>query len=309
MFSIFKSEPVLLCGREFSFQELEDIRVTVRMFSRLSRKELAFTICENLEWYAPNGRLKVEACLELLAKLETLGILRLPELRKTFKGPEKSVIPGTRTNPEAPLVGTVSIFEPIELEAVRKSDDTHLWNEYIQRYHVLGYKRPFGAHQRYFIISRTPSGNRRLGCLLFAASAWALADRDRWIGWNEADRSQRLHLIVNNTRFLIFPWVNAKNLASKALSLAVKRIGQDWQERYGYKPVLLETFVDLEKYRGTCYQAANWIEIGQTVGRGRMDRHTEYLSSPKKIFVYPLAKDFRRLLIVKYEQQGDESCE
>ena len=309
MRNVFESEPVLLCGREFTYQELEDIRETVRMFPRLSREELAFTVCEHLEWVSPNGRLKVEACKQLLAKLETYGVLKLPSVRKWTSSGKKPIMPGAGTNPEQPQEGTVSIFEPIELEAVSKSDDAHLWNEYVERYHVLGYKRPFGAHQRYFVVSRAQAGYQRLGCLLFAASAWALADRDRWIGWSEADRSQRLHLIVNNTRFLIFPWVKIKNLASRALSLAVKRIRSDWQERYGYKPVLLETFVDLEKYQGSCYKAANWIEIGETVGRGRMDRYTEYLSSPKKIFVYPLVKDFRRLLIVKSKQEGGASCE
>ena len=304
MSHMFESEPVLLCGREFTFQELEDIRETVRMFSSLSRKELAYTICEHLEWVSPNGRYKVEACGQLLEKLDARGVLELPEIRK-YTPSKQLVIPGARTEAETTLVGTVSEFGPIELEAVRKSDDAYLWNEYVQRYHILGYKRPFGAHQRYFIISRVQGGYRRLGCLLFAASAWALADRDHWIGWNEADRSQRLHLIINNTRFLIFPWVNIKNLASRTLSLAVKRIRADWQERYGYQPVLLETFVDREKYRGTCYKAANWQDIGETVGRGRMDRYKKYLSSPKKIFVYPLVKDFRQSLKVKPEQGGD----
>ncbi|GAB6171490.1 hypothetical protein JCM15765_09680 [Paradesulfitobacterium aromaticivorans] len=207
MFDLFESAPVLLCGREFTFQELEEIQETVRMFQSLSRKELALTVCENLEWFSPNGRLKVESCSKLLTKLETLGFLKLPELRKTIKGLEKPVIPGAKTNPEAP----------------------------------------------------------------------------NWIGWTQADRSQKLHLVINNTRFLIFPWVNIKNLASRALSLSVKRIRSDWQARYGYQPVLLETFVDREKYRGTCYLAANWQNIGETIGRGRMDRYREYLSSPPSL--------------------------
>lgn len=303
MLDIFDREPILLCGREFTIQELQDIRETVRMFPLLSRKELGLTICENLNWAAPNGRYKIDACRQLLIKLEAQGVLRLPDLRKTIPG-KKTIIPGVLTDAESTLAGTVSQFDPIHLVTVRKPEEIRLWNEYVDRYHVLGYKRPFGAHQRYFIVSQTDSEYRRLGCLLFAASAWALADRDRWIDWSEADRSQRLHLIVNNTRFLIFPWVTIKNLASKALSLAIKRIGEDWQERYGFKPVLLETFVDLEKYQGTCYKAANWQLIGETVGRGRMDRHSQYLSSPKKIFVYPLVKDFRRALRVKPEEGG-----
>jgi len=134
---------------------------------------------------------------------------------------------------------------------------------------------------------------RRLGCMLFSAAAWALAERDAWIGWSKQERSQRLHLIVNNTRFLIFPWVKVKNLASKALSLAAKQIRVDFKERYGYEPVLLETFVYTQHYKGTCYKAANWISLGLTAGRGRMDRYAQYLSTPKQIFVYPLVSGFR----------------
>ena len=123
-----------------------------------------------------------------------------------------------------------------------------------------------------------------------------MGEREQWIGWSEQDRAQQLNWVVANTRFLIFPWVRVRNLASTALSLAARRIGEDWQERYGYAPVLLETFVDAERYRGTCYQAANWIRLGMTTGRGRMDRHKEYLSSPKIIYVYPLVRDFRSRL-------------
>ncbi|MEW5817492.1 MAG: Druantia anti-phage system protein DruA [Spirochaetota bacterium] len=157
----------------------------------------------------------------------------------------------------------------------------------------LSIRLPFGAHQRYFILSRD---ERFLGCILFSAAAWALEARDQWIGWTQNDRSRRLHLVVNNARYLIFPWVHVKNLASKALSLAAKQIGYDWQERYGYSPVLLETFVDPEEYRGTCYKAANWVMLGWTAGRGRMDRYKQYLSSPKHIYVYPLHRDFRSIL-------------
>lgn len=298
MLDNFDDGVVLLCGRKFTAQEIEDILETVRMFPLLSQQELGLTICENLNWVAPNGRYKIDACRQLLTRLEAQGALKLPDLKKTVPG-KNVIIPGKSTEANDSLTGTISQFEPIHLEAVRKLEDIRLWNEYVMRYHTLGYKRPFGAHQRYFIVSTASSKSRRLGCLLFASSAWALADRDHWIGWSPNDRSQRLHLVVNNTRFLIFPWINIKNLASKALSLAVKRICFDWQERYGYKPVLLETFVDAEQYEGTCYKAANWRYIGETVGRGRMDRNTQYLSSPKRIFVYPLTKDFRDRLGVK----------
>ena len=186
-------------------------------------------------------------------------------------------------------------YEPIELEAVEQRGQRQLWNDYVARYHYLGYQRPLGAHQRYFVVSKK-SEPLRLGCLLSGPSAWAVAVRDEWIGWSERVRAQRLNWVVNNSRFLIFPWVRVANLASRVLGLAARRLGEDWQRRYGYRPVLLETFVDPERYGGTCYQAANWIGLGRTTGRGRLDRHTRYLSTPKRVYVYPLRVDFRSLL-------------
>jgi hypothetical protein len=281
--------PVFLCGRSFSSQEIREIQETVRVFTRLSWHELLQTICEHLEWMTPAGRYKVDSCAKALRSLEAQGLVKLPAKRGSPRGREK-VLVSAQTDPGEELVGTVRDFAPIEVQPVVDKERMRLWNEYVERYHVLGYKRPFGAHQRYFIQERR---GRLVGCLLFASSAWALSVRDGWIGWTEQDRAQRLNWVVANTRFLIFPWVRIRNLASKSLSLVAGRVRQDWQRRYGYGPVLLETFVDAERYRGTCYQAANWIHLGTTAGRGRMDRFMRYLSTPKMIYVYPLVPDFR----------------
>lgn len=290
-------EAELLSGRMFTKDELEDIRYIVRQFSHLSRNELAKTICEGLDWVAPNGKYKIPSCMQLLEKLEARGEIVLPEKRESaIRHAWNHFTESDELEERADLCGGVSDYTPIMLEAVKGQEGIQLWNSYVERYHILGYKRPFGAHQRYFIWSGIEP-KQRLGCLLFSASAWALSERDNWIGWSKDDRSQRLHLVVNNTRFLIFPWVKVKNLASHALSLTTQQVPIDFQERYGYKPVLLETFVDMERYNGTCYRAANWLCLGQTTGRGRMDRYTEYLSSPKLIFVYPLARDFRQHLL------------
>jgi len=212
-----------------------------------------------------------------------------PKQGNNTGGCEEKITFGLATEAGLPVEGTVADLEPLALKPLQGGENW-LWNEYVHRYHVLGYKRPFGAHQRYFIVSEKVA--KPLGCLLFAAAAWALSPRDQWIGWDELDRHFRLHLILNNGRFLIFPWVKVKNLASKVLSLAAKRIRVDWQERYGYSPVLLETFIDSEKYPGTCYQAANWIYLGRTQGRGRMDRYKKRRLSRKDIYVYPLTADF-----------------
>lgn len=291
--------PVLLCGRYFTLEELHEIRETVRMFPNLSRAELSNTICENLDWMTPTGQYKTASCKELLVKLERQGMISPPAINEYKRREKKEIGIGSQTAPAPLLEGSVNDYAPITLEPVRLLENIRLWNEYVERYHTLGYKRPFGAHQRYFIVA---GAGQKLGCLLFAAAAWALEDRDAWIGWTEVDRSLRLNLIVNNTRFLIFPWVHVKNLASKALSLAAKRVQNDWQDRYGYSPVLLETFVDPEQYRGTCYKAANWILLGRTAGRGRTEMHNKRPFTRKHIYAYPLCRDFRSILC---GQRGD----
>jgi uncharacterized protein DUF4338 len=292
--------PTFLSGRAFTAQEMQDLQDTVRVFRGLDWTELVRTVCEHLDWVTPTGRYKVESCAQALVRLERLGLVKLPA-RRAGRGREAAIMVGARTDPEEEMVGTVRDVLPVELEPVREPEAMRLWNEYVERYHPLGYKRPFGAHQRYWLVGR---GGRRLGCLLFAAAAWALRERDDWIGWTERARAQRLHRVVGNTRLLLFPWVRLKNLASKALALAAQRIRGDWEQRYGYAPVLLETFVELERYRGTCYQAANWIRLGVTQGRGRMDRRKQYLSRPRAIYVYPLGADFRAVLQGKAGEAG-----
>ena len=287
-----ETSQTFLSGRYFTPQEILDIQETVGTFWRLSWTELVETVCEHLKWVTPAGRNKVDSCAKAMRKLEAQGLLKLPAKNSVAKGKEKVEV-GERTNPEEELTGTVRDFEPVQVAPVFGKEQIRLWNEYVERYHGLGYKRPFGAHQRYFILDGSV---RRLGCLLFAASAWALSERDEWIGWSGRDRAQRLNWVVANTRFLIFPWVRVRNLASRALSLVAARIREDWRTRYGYEPVLLETFVAADRYRGTCYQAANWIPVGMTAGRGRMDRYSQYLLSPKIIYAYPLVADFRSYL-------------
>jgi hypothetical protein len=180
----------------------------------------------------------------------------------------------------------------VRLEVVRGREKTELWNEYVHRYHYLGYKKPFGCFARYFI----ESDQGKLGCLLFSGAAKALRRRDSWIGWSERSRLRNLGLVVNNARFVVFPWAKVKNLASHVLGQVVRRIRDDWEERWSYQPVLLETFVDPERFEGTCYRAANWHYLGMTSGEGLVRKGKRYTTSPKKIFVKPLADDFRSVL-------------
>lgn len=281
---------ITFSGRNFISEDIELIKWTRKTYPQLSRTELASTVCELLGWTTPSGASKTQQCVTLLEKLEEAGIIELPTkaIRKTNKNSKASVFNINTT----PVIGELKDLEPIDLEIARAGVDLKLWRKYVNDYHMLGDKQVFGSRLQYFV----KSGEQKLGCLQFSASSWALESRDKWIGWGVEDKKVRLHLILNNSRFLIFPWINIKNLASKALALAIKQIQEDWLREYCYAPVLLETFVDVSHFAGTCYKASNWTYLGETKGRGRMDTNNEYALSRKAIYVYPLQKDFKECL-------------
>ncbi|MGW8286530.1 MAG: Druantia anti-phage system protein DruA [Candidatus Deferrimicrobiaceae bacterium] len=282
--------------REISPEDIAYIRRFTQQFPGLSRKELTCTLCEHLDWLTPAGHPKFTACAKLLARLEKAGELRLPALRKdkSFPGRQPSTRrrPGARTDPAAPFVRSLSELEPVQLRLASDAHEESLWNDYIERYHPLGYKKPFGYWARYFI----DSGAHRLGCLLFAGAAKALTARDRWIGWTDRQRLKNLPWVVNNSRYLIFPWVEVANLASHVLGQLARQVGDDWERRWGYRPLLLETFVDPAHFAGSCYRAAGWTLLGRTTGEGLVRPGKYYRTRPKLIFAKPLQADFRRLL-------------
>ena len=286
-----KRGSILQSGREISRQELDEIQETVGIFPRLSRTELAATICEHLGWITASGGYKIDACVKLLEKLESKGFVELPEKRQRLQG-QQHIAQTSKTEAQADIVGNLGDLGLVNVEVVKGKETTGLWNEYVSRYHYLGYKKPFGYVLRYFIVSE----RGLLGCLMFAGAAKALAARDRWIGWTQIQRLRNLAWVINNSRFLIFPWVQVKNLASHILGRVVRRVKEDWQERWGYSPVLAETFVDPQYYEGICYKAANWQYMGMTKGEGLVRKGRTYTTTSKKIFVKPLVKDWRSLL-------------
>jgi len=289
-----KDGTILQCGREITNQEFDEIRETVQLFSSLSRTELAATICEHLEWLSASGKYKLDACMKLLEKLEAEGFVRLPEKRKEYqkKRPQKPIPLTPRTAQQSDIDCRLKELGPVVLEVVNDKEQSELWNEYVLRYHYIGYKRPFGYFLRYFVVS----DRGVLGCLMFAGAAKALTVRDKWIGWTEKQRLNNLAWVINNSRFLIFPWVHVKNLASHILGKASRQIQNDWLELWGYKPMLLETFVDPQYYYGSCYKAANWEYLGMTTGAGLVRKGKTYTTTPKMIFIKSLVKDSRSLL-------------
>jgi len=283
---------IVQSGREIKEAELSEIREVVELFPCLSRLELAKTISEHLGWYTASGRGKRDACLKLLERLEAKGCVKLPAKHRGPVRKQGRIAITARTAPKAEIWGSVRDTAPIEVNLVRDREQNALWAEYVSRFHYLGYRGPFGCYLNYFIES--PRG--LLGCLLFQGAAKALRVRDQWIGWSKAQRLRNLAWVINNSRFLIFPWVRVKNLGSHALAQVLRRIREDWQERWGYRPVLAESFVDPEKYEGCSYKAANWQCLGLTTGRGLVRKGKSYSSSPKRVFVRALVSDFRAVL-------------
>jgi hypothetical protein len=285
------------CGRSFNGDEVDQIKEIVSTCNRISRTELANTVCELFNWKRPTGRLKTVECRQFLEHLATKGLLDLPDRKAgRSKGVKVTIKRTDKAQATRIVTGKVNDFCPLRLRKVTTEAQRDLWYEHIDRYHYLGYQLPFGAQLRYFIESDNGE-NLVLGCLQFSSPAWKMAPRDRWIGWSDEQRQRNLQKVINNSRFLILPWVKVKNLASSVLALAVRTVPDDWQICYGYRPVVMETLVDKGRFAGTCYKAANWIYVGTTTGRGRMDRnHARHGQNPKDIYVYPLTSQLQQEL-------------
>jgi len=284
---------VTFCGRRFTAQEVELMRVVARDYAGLGVTEIARTICELLEWTRPSGGLKNHECRQLLERFAEEGVLTLPALRKLGgRGTRRVNLSPQHSEPE-PVECAARECEPLELALVEGEGESRRWREHVERHHYLGCCVPFGANLRYWVRNR----DRELACLLWTSPAWKMQARDAWIGWSDGQRKSNLQGIINNGRFLILPWVRVKGLASKILALSARQMPQDWQTRFGHRPLLLETLVDTQRFRGTCYRAANWVHVGQTAGRGRMDReHERHGQAVKDIYVCPLIPDARERL-------------
>jgi hypothetical protein len=245
-------------GRIFTRQDVTLIQDVVASCGRVGRQELAATVAELLQWQRPNGSAKVRECRDLLERMMADQLLELPELRQTKPRGSTTRVSVTDHSAEGPhLAGTLTDVAPVRLRRVKEQRDRLLWRELVGRYHYLGHKVPFGAHLRY-LIQAHKGEPVVVGCLQMSSPAWRLSARDRWIGWSDSCRARNLQRIVTNSRFLLLPWVKVRNLASHVLAKLSQRIVIDWEQAYGVRPLLLETFVDHQRFRGTCYRAANW---------------------------------------------------
>lgn len=284
-------------GRRVTSADLTLIQDVVGSCDGLSRMELARTVCELLGWKRRNRLLKGRECREFLEKLDAAGLLVLPEKRAGRPVGRRTAVPVTELgNPGAVIQARAHELEQVELELVESDEGRRLFRQMVGRYHYLGHAVPFGAHVRYLIYAHLPQ-RTLVACLQFSSAAWRIRVRDEWIGWDDEARVRNLVQVVNNSRFLVLPWVHIQNGASRILSKAVRQVVVDWKRRYGVEPLLAETLVDPRRYRGTCYRAANWIDLGLTSGLGRMDRRRSGEEvSPKTVMIYPLARDATRRL-------------
>lgn len=288
----FRGRVVRYCGREFTAEELERIRRLIAEEPARNRATLSRMVCDELGWLRVDGRRKEMSCRVAMLRMERDGLLKLPAAERGNGNGRNRPLLTAASDPRLPVTCAVDELGELSLRVVTERRESRLWNELIERYHYLGYTPLPGAQLRYLVFA----GFELLALLGFGAAAWKVAPRDRFIGWSPKQREQNLAHVVNNARFLILPWVRSRNLASSALAAAARRLPRDWQQRYGYRPVLLETFVDRTRFRGGCYRAANWIQVGQTQGRGKLDRQHRHDLPVKDVWLYPLHRRFRNVL-------------
>ena len=280
------------CGRNFTTEEINKICHLINSDPKPNRFQLSRLVCKEFKWLRPDGRPKDMSCRVAMLRMHRDGLIRLPPSQNPNANNRTGPIFTSASDPCFPISMPAGALGKLFFQQIQTRKDSLLWNELIERYHYLGYTPLPGAQIRYLIYGKS----YLLACLGFGAAAWTVAPRDKFIGWTSQQRQQNLHLIVNNARFLILPWITCRNLASRILAAVVKQLPQDWQKLYSYSPVLLETFVEKQRFHGTCYRAANWIHVGQTKGRGKLDRNNLRPLPIKDIFLYPLHKNFRQIL-------------
>ena len=286
-------EPVIFRyrTRELTGQDIEDIRQTVALHNGKGRSHISRVLCKQWDWVQPNGEYKEYAARDLLLRLEEAGHIQLPpRLRPKNNLKRKSFAQIPFFN-QTPLSGSVGEFSGLKIVPVDGSDD-YLWGYLLHHYHYLGLPGLVGEHIRYLVYLN----DQVVACLAWASAAFKVKSRDDIIGWDAVTRRRRFHLVANNARFLVLPWVRVKHLASKILSLSCRRLSDDWQQRYRHPVFLAETFVDTARFAGTCYKAANWRYAGHTSGSAKKGNSYQHHGQSKAVYLYPLARHFEKEL-------------
>jgi len=279
--------------RSVSKHDIETVTKIIKSHPEKSRRFISQEVCRAWDWRQPNGVLKDMVCRSLLLILESNGFIELPSRKYTPSNPLANRKKPSRIEiDQSPIHCSIGELLPIELETVRRTHFEKTFNGFVGEHHYLGYTQPVGEHLKYMAFSH----DRPIACLAWGSSPWYIGVRDRFIGWPKQIREKNLHLIANNLRFLILPWVQVSSLASYLLALNRQRLSQDWQHLYHHPVYLVETFVDTQRFRGTCYKADNWIYVGQTTGLGKLSKSKQQVLSKKAVFVHPLNKYFRQEL-------------
>lgn len=280
-------------GRVISQKDILYIRELIAAHPCESRRRLSAKLCEAWQWKQPNGALRDMVCRGMLLMLDRAGQIQLPPVKFVPHNPlARRVRPAPVANDTTPVEGSLRQIQPLKFTQVRRSGEEPLFNSLMEEYHYLGYEQPVGEHLKYLVWAQ----GRPIACIAWSSAARHIGSRDRYIGWNQQARRRNIHLLAYNTRFLILPWVRVKHLASHILGRMAARISEDWQQIYGHPIYFLETFVDPERFRGTCYRAANWVFLGKTTGRGKQSNSYVPNRSIKEVLGYPLTKRFRERL-------------
>ena len=290
---------IIIQGRKVTTHNLEEIKNLISINPSWNRTRLSKQLCLLWDWRRATGDLKDIACRSLLRKLEKLGHIQLPKAVHSNGNSARRHSIQPVLHSKGPINESLKNLYPIGVELVEKGYELKLFKYFISAYHYLGWSGTVGENLKYLFFDKF---QRPLGCLMFGAAAWKVKPRDSYIGWGAEIRKQNLSLslIINNNRFLLLPWVNVPHLASHILGKVCRRVNQDWQEKYNHPVYLVETFVEKDRFKGTCYKAANWIYLGQTQGRGKLDVNKQYLLPVKGIWVYPLDVSFREKLCQPY---------
>jgi len=274
----------------------EDIRFLAKIIAdnpKESRRALSIRVCHEWNWIQPNGVLKDGVCRGLMLKLHREGHIKLPNRKRPFTGGRQSKQKIQKPDiDQTPITSTVKKLQPITIKQVRRTNHEKLFNGLIEHYHYLGYTQPVGEHLKYIVFAT----GRPIACFIFSSAPYSILIRDRFIGWSPRMLEKNRNLIAYNSRFLILPWTQVPHLASHLLAMCARNISADWQTLYRHEILWLETFVDTDLFKGTCYKAANWQFLGNTAGRGKYNKTKKQLTSIKAMYGLPLVKDFRKKL-------------